>query len=276
MIQFDLISDIHLDFWLRRKGPTAEDNVLEVEQFAERLLPQSVSEVLVIAGDLGHRNQQNVELLHALKRYYANILVVAGNHDYYLVNSKERYKLQTSMNRWSQMKSLGTAIEGVHYLEGDIFEWNGVRYGGAGMWYDFSYGINVLGKSLSDMLDIWSNQLNDRNYTIGAPRRPLEFFWEQKEKLDRIINDCDVIITHVSPDWSHIAEEHAADPVSGCYYFDGSEYIAHINGKVWCSGHVHINHSYRMGGCLFVNNALGYPNEYNRPQGRITTVIADR
>ncbi|MDF9842320.1 MULTISPECIES: metallophosphoesterase [unclassified Paenibacillus] len=173
MKQFDLISNIHLDFWLRRKGPTAEDNVREVEQFAERLLPQTVSEVLVIAGDLGHRNQQNVELLLALRQYYSNILVVAGNHDYYLVNSKERYKLQTSMNRWS-----------------------------------------------------------------------------------------------------HIAEEHAADPVSGCYYFDGSEYIAHIDGKVWYSSHVHINHSYRRGGCLFVNNALGYPNEYNRPQGRITTVIA--
>lgn len=205
MIQFDLISDIHLDFWLRRKGPTAEDNVREVERFAERLLPQTVSEVLVIAGDLGHRNQQNVELLHALKRYYTHILVVAGNHDYYLVNSKERYKLQTSMNRWSEMKSLGTAIEGIHYLEGDVFEWNGVRYGGAGMWYDFSYGINVLGKSLSEMMGIWSNQLNDRNYTIGAPRRPLEFFWEQKAQLDRIIHDSDVIITHV-PRIGHILQ----------------------------------------------------------------------
>ncbi|NOU77460.1 hypothetical protein GC101_01060 [Paenibacillus sp. LMG 31459] len=94
------------------------------------------------------------------------------------MNSKERYKLQTSMNRWVEMKALGSSIEGVHFLEGDSFEWDGVRYGGIGMWYDFAYGIQVIGHSLSYMLDIWANQMNDRNYTIGSPCRPLEFFWE--------------------------------------------------------------------------------------------------
>ncbi|WP_054939915.1 metallophosphoesterase family protein [Paenibacillus ihuae] len=275
MIHFDLISDIHLDFWLKRKGPTLEDNLREIDSFVESLLPQEMSHVLVIAGDLGHFNKQNDEMLRSLKRFYAHILVVAGNHDYYLVNSKVRYKLQTSMNRWSEMKSLASGIEGVHYLEGDIFEWDGVRYGGVGMWYDFSYGTNVLGRSLNFMLDIWANQMNDRNYTIGSPRRPMEFFWEQKEKLDRIIHDSDVIITHVSPDWSQISAEHAGDPISGCYYFDGSGYFSQIDGKVWCSGHVHLNHSYKSNGCLFVNNALGYPNENNRPKGRIINVITD-
>lgn len=63
--------------------------------------------------------------------YYTHILLVAGNHDYYLMNSKERYKLQTSMNRWVEMKALSSSIEGVHFLEGDSFEWDGVRYGGS-------------------------------------------------------------------------------------------------------------------------------------------------
>lgn len=30
----------------------------------ERLLPQEISHVLVIAGDLGHRNKQNNDMLH--------------------------------------------------------------------------------------------------------------------------------------------------------------------------------------------------------------------
>ncbi|MFE6074197.1 metallophosphoesterase [Paenibacillus sp. NPDC057886] len=66
--------------------------------------------MLVITGDLGHRNKQNYALLCALKRYYTHILLVAGNHDYYLVNSKERYKLQTSINRWVEMKALVAAV----------------------------------------------------------------------------------------------------------------------------------------------------------------------
>ncbi|WP_171715754.1 hypothetical protein [Paenibacillus phytohabitans] len=72
MIQFDLISDIHLDFWLKHKGPTAADNRREIKLFAESLLPRQISQVLVIARDLGHRNKQNYELLCALK---ATILI---------------------------------------------------------------------------------------------------------------------------------------------------------------------------------------------------------
>lgn len=78
MIQFALISDIHLDFWLKHRDPTSADNLWEIKLFAESLLP----------GRSGAPLQAKPELLCALKRYYTHILLVAGNHDYYLVNSR--------------------------------------------------------------------------------------------------------------------------------------------------------------------------------------------
>lgn len=270
MKQFDLISDIHLDFWIRGMG------ISGIDPFVKSLLPQEISNVLVIAGDLGHSNDQNYHLLKALKNYYAHILVIAGNHDYYLVNSKERYKHHTSIKRWTQMKELMSSLENVIALEGNRCEIDGVRFGGTGMWYDFSYGIQVLGRSLSFMLEHWASRMNDINYMTGLPRRTLDMFWEEKKKLDQIIHDSDVIITHVSPDWSHIDERYRIDPVSGFYYFDGSQYMEQIEGKIWCTGHVHLSHSYMHQGCWFINNALGYPDENNRPQGKIVNIPLER
>jgi len=272
MKPFDFISDLHLDFWLQHKGPTKQDNQRETDLFVDSLLPDEISKVLVIAGDMGHRNEQNYKVLRSFKRYYDTILVVAGNHDYYLVNSKQRYKHQTSMNRWSHMKSLALDLAGVHYLEGDIATVDGIRFGGTGMWYDFSFGIQVLGKSMIDMQRTWASQMNDYTHMIGLPRRTFDMFREEKKKLDRVISDCDVIITHVSPDWTSVPVEYQMDALSGCYYFDGSQYFESIQGKIWCSGHTHHKHSYIKNGCWFINNALGYPKEDKRPKGKIENI----
>lgn len=42
MIQFALISDIHLDFWLKHRDPTSADNLWEIKLFAESLLPRKI------------------------------------------------------------------------------------------------------------------------------------------------------------------------------------------------------------------------------------------
>lgn len=272
MKRFDLISDVHLDFWVGGPVEGRSSSLRSIDSFADSLLPEETSEVLAIAGDLGHFNEQNFNFLQSLKRYYPHILLVAGNHDYYLVNSREKYKHRTSMKRWSNMKRLAGLLDGVHFLEGDICEIGGVRFGGTGMWYDFSYGTQVLGRRLSSMIEYWAYRMNDGRMTIGLPQRPLEMFWREKMKLNGVIDDCDVIITHVSPDWSRISDEHRLDPLSGCYYFDGSEYMERIGGKIWCSGHSHRRHSYANRGCRFVNNALGYPMEEGGPAGRIVPI----
>ena len=254
LASFDLISDTHLDFWL--------DKGEDVDPFVDALLPEQPSKALVIAGDLGHYNEMNYNFLRSVRRYYGDVLIVAGNHDYYLIDSRERWKHRTdSIRRWTNMKALASMVEGVRYLEGNIVEIDGVRFGGTGMWYDFSYGVQALGFSLHKMFDEWESRMNDSALIFGPPRRPLEWYDRERTRLDRIVPDCDVIVTHVGPDWSQIADDRRFDPLSGCYYFDGSAFMDVLAGKIWCFGHTHQRIRYERGGCRFVSQALGYPDE---------------
>lgn len=62
-LSFDLISDLHADFWIRNGKHSKQ---LSIDLFVDELLPVSPSEVLVIAGELGHHNLESEILLFGL------------------------------------------------------------------------------------------------------------------------------------------------------------------------------------------------------------------
>lgn len=259
---FDCISDIHLDFYVRVDNP--EPKVRKnIKEFVKTILPETQQEVLVIAGDLGHYNHQNLWLLEELKEYYKYILLVAGNHDYYLVSSNvsSKYK-SSSLNRINEMKQLCSKLSDVHYLDGDIFIHNGIRYGGVGMWYDFSYSNKVFGKSKDAIYSLWKDVMNDSRLIKGMGSfYDLDLFTEEDIKLNTIIDYSDVLITHVGCEWSRIPHEYKFDHVTSFYYFNGEDYFNKISNKVWIFGHTHKRYDYEAHGCRFINCSLGYPSE---------------
>jgi len=261
LTQFDLISDTHVDFWVRIDS-NLEKMTQRINDFAQSLLPDEPSNVLVIAGDLGHYNHQNILFLKALKNVYEYIFLVDGNHDYYMISKKIMDKYHNdSLNRPKEMKELIKEFEGVHYFDGTSIEVDGVVFGGTGMWYDYSFGMQTLMKSFSYLDDLWRDNMNDSKMIRGLPRRTMDMFWHEKEKLDKVIIDCDVIVTHVGPDWSRVIEKYRLDAMTSFYYFDGQDYFDKIDRKIWCWGHTHSHYSYMKNGCYFVNNSLGYPGE---------------
>ncbi|WP_179212510.1 metallophosphoesterase [Brevibacillus brevis] len=86
---FDLISDVHLDFWVKVENPLHK-MVPQIKNFMKGILPDVHHKTLVTAGDLGHYNWQNKILIEELKQIYEHILIVAGNHDYYLASANDR------------------------------------------------------------------------------------------------------------------------------------------------------------------------------------------
>jgi hypothetical protein len=92
------------------------------------------------------------------RRYYDHVLVVLGNHDYYLVNSSERWKNNNrSRNRRNNLKDLASQIDGVTLLDGSQITIDGITYGGTGMWHDFSYGV-LMGFSDHYLYEIWQDR----------------------------------------------------------------------------------------------------------------------
>jgi predicted phosphodiesterase len=274
MPSFDLISDLHLDFWIKKSwNPFKEKKGLRA--YITHILPESASDTLVIAGDIGHHNKQNVKFLKMLKTYYKHILLVPGNHDYYLVSKSIRYTYNyDSMNRLKEMKKLTEELPGVRYLDGEIVTINGINYGGCGMWYDFQYGIQILNSTYAKIFDYWQTVSNDAALTRGLPRLTRDMFYEEKRKLAHILAESDVIITHFSPDWNQAPAERKLDLSTSFYYFDGTPYLQGISKKIWCFGHIHTRMDYVRDGCRFINAAVGYPNaDYRQPTSAIQVKI---
>lgn len=267
MPSFDLISDIHLDFWYEPIHSN-ETQIRKIRKLFQSLIPASPSKVLVIAGDMGHYNKQNFLMLEHLKEFYEYILIVQGNHDLYRVSRGLRRKFFLSHKRWDDMKERASVLEGVHFLEGNTIEIDGVTYGGTGMWYDYSFGLQQGGYTHDELEELWKDKMNDINYINGLPD-----FIEEKKKLANLIDqNPDVIITHVGPDWIHAKNEYVKGIMKSFYFFDGQEFLDRCEGKIWCFGHTHEHYSYMYKGCRLENNAMGYPGRDNKLNATIRTI----
>lgn len=272
IIHFDLISDIHLDFWVENSSNHSKQDS-RLEDFLRNILPEVTSNILVIAGDLGHYNKQNFRLLEKLKKHYKYILLVPGNHDYYLVTNsiKNKYK-RNSMNRYFEMKTMAEQLDGVFFLDGNKIKLDEIVFGGCGMWYDFEYGLKKLNSDWDSIFDNWKSISNDAKLIEGLPRRIEAMFKEERLKLQRILVDADVVITHIAPDWSRVPVDIEMELFNSFYYFDGTEYFQTLNGRIWCYGHLHKRMDYINSGCRFINASLGYPDESNNVPQRILNV----
>ncbi|OME71500.1 hypothetical protein BSK65_10695 [Paenibacillus odorifer] len=268
---FDLISDLHADVWLQQYDYAKQ---VSVDVFVDALVPANPSKFLVIAGDLGDLNSQNELLLHSFKHHYKYILLVMGNHELHLINEFEKELYGDSMIRLKAMKEKAERIEGVTYLDGSIVIADGIKFGGAGMWHDFSYGIS-LGYSKSFLYDLWLKNMKKSDSDLIFPRfshDSLEaFFQAELRELEAVTDECQVIVTHVGPNAASMPCKYKESPVSTFFYFDGDHLLNRAGSKVWCYGHSHAHSDYvHSSGCRLINNALGTPRD--RTGAKIRTV----
>ncbi len=241
-------SDIHLDFWI---GSETKDSI--IEKFIEEKLSPKKMDVLILAGDLGHFNEQNVKLIKALKRYAEVILIVFGNHDYYLITQEQFLKYKNSFNRIKEFKRALREINGVFVLEGEVFNINGISFLGTGGWYDFSYAIKH-GYSLEYIQEVWDEIMNDAK-KIVPKINPVNFSLLEKEKLRKNINRAEIVFTHVPPLYISCHGDVIMDSFYSFYGYD----LFTDNIKYWIFGHCHKPYDFYEGHIRFLSSPLGYP-----------------
>lgn len=266
-MKVDITSDLHIDMWVdvfRSKNEHKQRKNIKI--FVSNLLPDEPADVLVIAGDIGHYNSENVILFEVLRETYEKIIWVHGNHDMYLVSGTSAQKYNhDSFQRLNEMIQLTNAIDGVHYLNGDTIQVGGYIIGGCGAWYDNGYGNEIWGMDDRAFVDKWRNYLNDANY-IKVPYTKTEeidsliYSDKQKKLLSSIVDICDLVVTHVAPDWTHIPT-HYQMPESTFYCFDGRTFLKRMKpNAMWLFGHTHEKHSFQHPlGPMMLCNPLGYP-----------------
>lgn len=263
-MKFDLTSDIHLDFWVGVNGNQKKQQS-SMRKLIEKLLPCNKSDVLVIAGDLGHYNFQNGIFLDVLKSYYRDVIVVPGNHDYYLVSLKAQKSNDfSSFNRINEMINIA-GDAGVYWLNGTTVSIDGVTFGGCGMWYDDSYAQDKFFMRSGSIQNLWEAGMTDSRCIMAKPNRFDRYthFNGEFEKMTRIIDKCDVVVSHICPTSDLIPRHRSHDPISTFYQFNGHALIDLMKpSAVWCYGHIHDESVSRiLHDHAFYCNPLGYNDE---------------
>lgn len=249
---FDLISDIHIDFWIDPSNPTQD---IHIEILVKKLLPTSPSNVLIIAGDLGHYNYQNTLFLKRLREIYKHVLLINGNHDLYMISHKQVNTYKKSINRLNEMIASANNI-GCNYLTGQLIDIDGYVFGGTGMWHDEYYAKKYFNMNSTQIEFLRYKRMNDCRRIYAFDR--YAFFENEYEKMKMIISDCDVIVSHAAPHIDCLPSD-MDDDIKTFYMFDGSELVSQMKPHaVYCYGHIHSNSEVIIDGRRFIRNPLGY------------------
>lgn len=276
-LRVDYISDIHSDFWIKELNKLSPKFNKQVAEFIDMLEPKK-GKVLLLGGDQGHYFQLDSVVLLKLKEYYDHILLVPGNHDLYLESSKQEKKYRwNSMNRVIEMQKFCDEHAGIHYMDGNIIEIDGFKFGGLGMWHDNTYGL-TLGYTPDQINEQYYKNMNDSKYIFVDGKKnfkvpygyggvddirhfkPLEKYDAYREKLDRMTK-CHVMLTHYGPKVPSDLPEDFQDIDTSYYYFEGLKDIKRLEPHYWVHGHTHTNSQELVGETKILTNALGYPSE---------------
>ena len=166
-MKIDILSDVHFDNYFYNKYKS--DDVIKF--YSQIIDFNNCGDILVIAGDLGNDNEQNIKILKILKEYYKNIICVLGNHDYYLLGKENKLQFKNSFERVENMRELINSQDGMYCLNGDIIEIDGLKFAGCdGCHNDGYFGRQYPTESFSRKSTnvMWRNIMNDANFIYGV------------------------------------------------------------------------------------------------------------
>ncbi|MDH4943965.1 metallophosphoesterase [Sulfurimonas sp. C5] len=268
-MKVDILSDVHFDSYFPIKRKYEKE---EVKKFFDPFFLQNnrkVGEVLILAGDIGHWNDQNIAILKIIKdEYYKYIVCVLGNHDYYLNRIQQDDYDENSYERVKEMRKLINAEDGMYCLDGNVIEINGVHFGGCDSSYSNAYIKKYFPKAdhPKSNNEMWKRTMQDSSMMFGINQYN-QLYKEEIQKIERIYQDCDVMITHVNPSYlkEHISPKFQNNITSTFFCFDGHRFLEGGTMKYWIFGHTHDNIEYEYQGVQCICNPLGYPSELVPP-----------
>ena len=235
-MKIQIASDLHLD-------------LLEDRFPGYRAVEATDADVLVIAGDI-HRNTR---ALAVFADWPVPVVYVHGNHEAYHACYTET------------VSALRAAASGnMHYLEGDEYVLQGVRFLGCCLWTDYLLGPAARNAAMA----LAEQALHDHRMIRMAPESPDLFraadalrlhlqsrAWLEA-KLDEVFDGPTVVVTHHGPHPGSVHPRYAGSPVNAGFVSD----LTPLMGKaaLWIHGHVHDSFDYRVAGTRIVANPRGY------------------
>jgi Icc-related predicted phosphoesterase len=233
------------------------DTHLDVQDvLAPRLIPGV--DVVVVAGDLCEGLDRGMRWLRAHLGGEVEIVVVAGNHEYFArVRSEER-----------AAGRLAARQHGVTFLDDDVAMIGGVRFVGSTLWADYElYGA----ERRDEMMSVARRRMMDHRRILEEPGRFMTP--EESLALHRVARSFlterlaephvgpTVVVTHHGPHSMSLAERYRQDLLSAAFISDLSPLIQAHRPALWVHGHTHVGLDYRAGSTRIICNPHGYGDE---------------
>lgn len=212
-------------------------------------------DVVILAGDI-HVGLKG--LYWAAQTFSLPVLLVPGNHEWY-GNRLERIAVE--------MRACAKEL-GIHYLDNDVLELDGVRFIGSTLWTDFE----LLGSGMADIgkaLHAAKNGIADFNGTIiygttgwFRPEQSVTLHRVCRQFLaDELAKPFDgktCVITHHLPSKHSVSPRFASDVLSAAFASNLDDLVTQAD--LWIHGHTHDPFDYQLGKCRVVCNPRGYPD----------------
>ena len=241
------ISDTHLDFHVSEKmSHKASKQLKEVLNYMFDINEDSCynKDIAILGGDLSHSEWQIEFMFNHLTEYFAKVIVVLGNHDYYLIsNAKVNKYNNSSHNRVKKIKSIAEQY-GAIVLDRTIYECNDFAIAGATMWYPLvSESEKMFYKTFSNDsrlikgVDVAKESMLDQEFFE-------QLYHEYGDKLNVFVSHVPIVNTPKNQEMG-----------SDCYYCP-VEWIPNIV----LQGHTHEILEFDKYGSKVVMNGMGYDN----------------
>ena len=263
-MKFQLISDIHLEFYKKSYTSGGED----IPPFAIK----PAAPYLILAGDIGkpYSDLYNEFMVHC-SRKWKKVFVIAGNHEYYCQKRK-----MSSIEE--KLEALNEKLPNVHYLqkstyllkekteeEDDDLSSSPILIAGCTLW---SHIKNASVKFLmNDYLKIHKKNEKTGMYdritvedTNSLHAQCVED-WIWPEILSSKIPV--LMISHHAPITKDVAPPKYRGDITNEAYCTDLEYLMEENSpiKVWCYGHNHWFNQTKVNNTNIYCNPMGYPGE---------------
>lgn len=243
-MRVQIFSDAHIDFPGSRGLPP--------------LVPGA--RLVIAAGDTC---EGLVKALNRLRSAYplpTEIVVVAGNHEFY-------------GSVWSDEIEAGisTARElNIHFLESEVVTVGRLRIIGATLWTDY----DLFGERLREAAMVTARDIMRDHRRIKWQKspwlrfRPIEaqgvHIWSREFIVKTLSIPHDgptLVVTHHAPCFEAIPRDARDDLISAAYASNLYPIIDRFQPDYWISGHTHVSMDLRRGRTRLISNPIGYADE---------------
>ncbi|MDY6835319.1 MAG: metallophosphoesterase family protein [Chloroflexota bacterium] len=246
------LSDIHVDY---------DENWTWLQELSEH---DYTEDILLLAGDVAHSITLLQRALKTLKKCFAEVLFVPGNHDLWV---DRRSQSKTSLDKFQTVKEIALDAG----LRLDPAQFGSVTVVPLLGWYDYSFGQpgdELQGAWMDYKACRWPDDWEEREIT--------QHFMAMNDHSPSISEGKVVTFSHFLPRVDIMPAAMPAIhkrlfPVLGTSLLE--KQVRTLRSHIHVYGHHHLNRRIERDDVVYINNALGYPHETRIASRRLQCIL---